>query len=1117
MIEKQEFKFDVFLSYTGKDKSEMRKLAGRLRGNGLSVWFDESDFLPTSKKSERRIRIEECMVASRVLVLAMSKHITASEWAILEGGTFRFRDPASPERRFIPLQLDDSSIPDPIKKFAAVAWRKRTAQEYARLLAACQPNRSQKLKAPKLRSIKNRVISFAHSGRMFDATFSGNGDQILSGAADNTLMVWDVETGRCKVSFTGHEAPVVSVAVTPNGLLALSGSGDKTMRMWDLLTGHCLATLVGHHDTVQKIALSADGRRVVSASHDTSVWVWDVNTGRCLRRLEGHTGFVKGLALSSDGCRAVSGADDKTVGIWDVDKGRCLARLQGHTASVRSVALSNDGRRAISGSDDCTVRVWDCDESRCTATLEGHTDKVWAVTLSGDGRRAVSASDDQMVRVWDLDTGFCVAILEGHTDSVSGIALSGDGRFALTWAVNGVARLWFLDEIKSRKAAPPSVNVRYTNAKVLLVGDSGVGKTGLTYRLAEGRFKDSVSSDAVWATQLKLPHASASDLIEREIWLWDFAGQADYRLIHQLYMDETALAVLVFNPQSENPFEGLIQWDGDIQRAARRTFRKLLVAGRCDRGGLMISRKSIELFQQEHGFSDYIETSALRGTGCETLREAIVRHVPWEDISWTTSPRIFRLLKNQIVKLKDENKVLLRNAELKQQLELRLPDENFTPEQLRAVVGLLAGPGVVWRLEFGDFILLQPERVNAYAAAVLRSVRAHAEEIGCISEEIVIAGKLDYQDMKRLPVEEEQIVLRAMHQTFVDHGLCLREHTDKGTLLIFPSYFKRERPELDGHPLVLVTYQFSGPLDEIYSTLVVRLHHTPAFERDRLWRFAADFKTPAGKRLGLKMTKKAEGKADMEIYFEQGISNDMQVTFIRYVHDHLKIKAQDVHRLRHYVCGKCGNPIENRRAIQIRLEKGCKDIICPVCEERVELWDLIEEKFDSERFRRRVRRLGAQATASIDNESRELILVGHTYAIAGEAGQIYRQYTNSDHGIDGEIEFKDNHGKASGKRLYLQLKSGDSYLHTRKEDGAEIFSIKNDRHSEYWQQHGYPVMLVVRTSKGVIRWMDVSEYLRRESRGGKKTVRQVVFKGEPFTALNLRLMRDLFVSAPKSE
>src|SRR6185503_19548223 len=105
---------------------------------------------------------------------------------------------------------------------------------------------------------------------------------------------------------------------------------------------------------------------------------------------------------------------------------------------------------------------------------------------------------------------------------------------------------------------------RYTNAKVLLVGETGVGKSGLAHRLAENEFHQTVSTDAAWATQLRLPQTSGQTEIEREIWLWDFAGQADYRLIHQLYMDETALAVLVFNPQSDDPFEGLGQWDRDL-------------------------------------------------------------------------------------------------------------------------------------------------------------------------------------------------------------------------------------------------------------------------------------------------------------------------------------------------------------------------------------------------------------------------------------------------------------------------------------------------------------------------------------------------------------------------
>jgi hypothetical protein len=149
-----------------------------------------------------------------------------------------------------------------------------------------------------------------------------------------------------------------------------------------------------------------------------------------------------------------------------------------------------------------------------------------------------------------------------------------------------------------------------------------------------------------------------------------------------------------------------------------------------------------------------------------------------------------------------------------------------------------------------------------------------------------------------------------------------------------------------------------------------------------------------------------------------------------------------------------------------------------------------------------------QARRAIDNESRELILVGHAFAIAGEAGQIFRPTPNSDWGIDGEIEFKNYKGEASGRRVYLQLKSGDSYLETRK-DGREVFKIKKPRHVEYWTAQEYPVMLVIRTSDGQIRWMNVTEYLKKQD----KVARQIVFDGEPFTAASLWRMRDRVLGA----
>ena len=71
-------------------------------------------------------------------------------------------------------------------------------------------------------------------------------------------------------------------------------------------------------------------------------------------------------------------------------------------------------------------------------------------------------------------------------------------------------------------------------------------------------------------------------------------------------------------------------------------------------------------------------------------------------------------------------------------------DERFSDEQLKAVIGLLAGPGAVWELKFGSWVLLQPERINAYAQAVIQTLREDQFERGCIPEERVLAGDLTY-------------------------------------------------------------------------------------------------------------------------------------------------------------------------------------------------------------------------------------------------------------------------------------------------------------------------------------------------------------------------------------
>ena len=1118
-----EFKYDVFLSHSSKDKAVVRPLAERLRGDGLRVWFDEWAVRPGDSIPAK---IEEGLEYSRVLVFCMSVHAFGSDWATLESQTFRFRDPLNRERRFIPLQLDETPIKGSLAQLLYISWTPEgedRGQEYAKLLEACQ--QLWKARAEVLAShdqFLERTVQLSSESPIYAYSFSPDGKYVLSGSSDNSVQLWCLETGRCLRALIGHTDEVWSVALSPDQRFALSGSRDTTVRLWDMETGHCLRIFSNHTDGVKSVTWAGNNGYALSGSDDRTLRLWDLETGLCLWVLRGHTGGVNGVALSRDQRHALSGSDDRTVRLWNTQTGQCVSVLEGHTEPVWGVEWSSDQRHALSGSEDATMRLWDLETRRCLRVIEGHTNTVGSVAWSSDCRHALSGSWDKAVRLWDVMAGRCLHVFKTMRD-VWRVAWSADQRYVFSSDRMGTIRVWdlsgFTTDERGPEATMPALpsspdQVQYTNAKVLLVGESGVGKTGLSKRLALNEWQPSDSTVGAWATQWKLPVSFGED-VEREIWLWDFGGQADQRLIHQLYMDETAMAVLVFDGQREDLFETLGQWDRDITRASHKPLSKLLVAGRVDAGGLRVSRNQIEAFAKERGYSQFLETSAKANICCDELRQAILNGIRWEDIPWRSSPLLFKRLKDEIVRLKDEGRVLMRFNELRETLTLRLTGEEstrFTDEQLRAVISLLAGPGVVWELKFGCWVLLQPERINAYAQAVIQTMREDELERGCLPEERVLSGNLTYHSsMARLKPDEERFILLAMHQTLVERGLCLREHTDKGPLLVFPSYYRRERPELVGHPAILVSYRFSGFLEDIYATLVVRLHHIESFNQDQLWRYAADFKTLSGRQLGVKLTRRAEGAGELEVYFDPAIEVGEKIIFSQYVHEHLLRSGRDVIRLRHYVCPHCGTAVGNREVAMKKLREGKRDIPCVNCDDpakRIPLWDHLEELFSSPEMRQRVHDLQKQSEVVLDSESKERALVGEVISTVALAGQISREFTVSDHGIDMEIEFKSDVGEATGRKLYLQLKLGDSYLLQHRSDEAEIFRIRDERHARYWLDQAFPVLLVIRNYEGEVRWMEIRDWLKRATENGTRTVQQIAFEGERFDVMSVRRWRD---------
>ncbi len=112
-----EFRYDVFLSHSRRDRERMREIAERLRADGLRVWpgvFEPEVFEEDGERlraDDRQAQREAGLEQSRVLVLCLSAQAYGDEWALLKAETFRFRDPLNQAHYLLMLPLDAARPP----------------------------------------------------------------------------------------------------------------------------------------------------------------------------------------------------------------------------------------------------------------------------------------------------------------------------------------------------------------------------------------------------------------------------------------------------------------------------------------------------------------------------------------------------------------------------------------------------------------------------------------------------------------------------------------------------------------------------------------------------------------------------------------------------------------------------------------------------------------------------------------------------------------------------------------------------------------------------------------------------------------------------------------------
>ena len=148
--------------------------------------------------------------------------------------------------------------------------------------------------------------------------FSRDGMLIAGAGLYKLACVWNVDDPSRRTVLRGHEGTwgVNDASFSPDGERLVTSGGDGTVRIWDVKTGK-QTMLLQHPPYVTTVRFSPDGTRILSASQDKTARIWDAQTGIEIARLDIHNDIVQGAEFSHNGRYVVTASNDKTAGLWD--------------------------------------------------------------------------------------------------------------------------------------------------------------------------------------------------------------------------------------------------------------------------------------------------------------------------------------------------------------------------------------------------------------------------------------------------------------------------------------------------------------------------------------------------------------------------------------------------------------------------------------------------------------------------------------------------------------------------------------------------------------------------------------------------------------------------------
>ncbi|KAA5541328.1 hypothetical protein FYK55_17275 [Roseiconus nitratireducens] len=252
-----------------------------------------------------------------------------------------------------------------------------------------------------------------------------------------------------------HTKPVHAVAFSPDGQLLATGARDQIIHLWEVDSGNLLGSLHGHRHAIRSVCFSESGRTLIAGAGDWfdrgEVLVWDVQAATVRHALArdgdavdwvGHTTSDNEIAVVTGfGCGPRDPVEP-TVRLYDVRSGRCRLTFQRENC----FAVAPEGGSFAVGGPDCAIKLHRANDGAPLGRLAAAMGNVLCVAFSASGELLLSAGfgrkEQGAVHLWDMSQGTIRRSFVFDDSAISRAMFHSDDSIVATIGSEGGCRFW---------------------------------------------------------------------------------------------------------------------------------------------------------------------------------------------------------------------------------------------------------------------------------------------------------------------------------------------------------------------------------------------------------------------------------------------------------------------------------------------------------------------------------------------------------------------------------------------------------------------------------------------------------------------------------------------------